>query len=342
MTKRSFCDDGIHPRLRHNREMSERASQPTVIVVGSVNMDLIFTGLPALPKPGQTVASNLFQIMPGGKGANQASAAARLGAQVEFVSAIGTDDLGDQAYADLEESGITLDHVARVDVSTGVAAVLIEDSGENVVIVVPGANATLRPEDAEPIAAGIAAGIAAERAAGHESIAGSPVVVLACLEVPVEVVTAWSVAATHRGWTFILNPAPAPANPLPAELLANTTIITPNETELSALGDGTVQFLHDAGVGTVIVTRGGDGADLHAPAAESFHQPAFPANPVDTTGAGDAFNGALAFAIAAGHDIREAVSIAAAAGALSTQKVGARDALPTPEEVAELRRPSAP
>eukprot|EP01031_Cornospumella_fuschlensis_P051917 gene51917-63481_t len=122
------------------------------------------------------------------------------------------------------------------------------------------------------------------------------------------------------------------SRPRTAELLANTTIITPNETELSALGDGTVRFLHDAGVATVIVTRGGDGADLHAPTADSFHQPAFPANPVDTTGAGDAFNGALAFAIAAGHDIREAVSIAAAAGALSTRKVGARDALPTPEE----------
>ena len=320
--------------------MNEPAPPPTVIVVGSVNMDLVFTGIPSLPRPGQTVASNSFQIMPGGKGANQASAAARLGAQVEFVAAIGMDDLGDQAYADLEESGITLDHVARVEGSTGVAAVLIEDSGENVVIVVPGANATLRAEDAEPIATGIAERLVSETVAG--SLAGAPVVVLACLEVPVEVVTAWSLAAANRGWTFILNPAPAPANPLPAELLANTTIITPNETELSALGDGTARFLHDAGVGTVIVTRGGDGADLHAPAAESFHQPAFPANPVDTTGAGDAFNGALAFAIAAGHDIREAVSIAAAAGALSTRKVGARDALPTPDEVAELRRTSAP
>jgi ribokinase len=265
--------------------------------------------------------------MPGGKGANQASAAARLGARVEFVSAIGTDDLGDQAYADLEASGVSLANVARVDTSTGVAAVLIEDSGENVVIVVPGANATLQAADATPIADGIAARIADPNS----------VVVLACLEVPVDVVTAWSRVASERGWTFILNPAPAPATPLPAELLANTTIITPNETELIALGDGTVACLQNAGVGTVIVTRGGDGADLHETGAELFHQAAFPARPIDTTGAGDAFNGALAFAIAAGHDIRDAVSIAAATGALSTRRVGARDALPTPAEVAELR-----
>jgi ribokinase len=311
--------------------MTELAPRPTVIVVGSVNMDLVFTGIATLPTPGQTVASSGFQIMPGGKGANQASAAARLGAQVEFVAAIGTDDLGDQAYADLQASGINLANVARVNTSTGVAGVLIEDSGENVVIVVPGANATLKATDAAPIAAGISASIASD------APSAAAVVVLACLEVPIDVVTAWSRVASERGWTFILNPAPAPAAPLPAELLANTTIITPNETELTALGDGTVGFLQSAGVDTVIVTRGGDGADLHESGAELFHQPAFPANPVDTTGAGDAFNGALAFAIAAGHGIRDAVSIAGATGALSTRRVGARDALPTPAEVAELR-----
>jgi ribokinase len=317
--------------------MTELAQHPTVIVVGSINMDLVFTGIAALPTPGQTVASSGFQIMPGGKGANQASAAARLGAQVEFVSAVGTDDLGDQAYADLEASGINLSNVARVNTSTGVAGVLIEDSGENVVIVVPGANATLKAADAAPIAEGIVASIAANTGAGIATSTPSPIVVLACLEVPIDVVTAWSRVASERGWTFILNPAPAPATPLPAELLANTTIITPNETELTALGDGTVEFLQNAGVDTVIVTRGGDGADLHEAGAAMFHQPAFPANPVDTTGAGDAFNGALAFAIAAGHTIRDAVSIAGATGALSTRRVGARDALPTPAEVAELR-----
>lgn len=325
--------------------MTELAHHPTVIVVGSVNMDLVFTGIAALPTPGQTVASSGFQIMPGGKGANQASAAARLGAQVEFVSAIGTDDLGDQAWADLEASGVNLTNVARVNTSTGVAGVLIEDSGENVVIVVPGANATLKAADAAPIAAdiassiavGVVSGVANNRATASGVPSSAPIVVLACLEVPIDVVTAWSRVAREHGWTFILNPAPAPATPLPAELLTNTTIITPNETELTALGDGTVEFLQKAGVDTVIVTRGGDGADLYEAGAALFHQPAFPANPVDTTGAGDAFNGALAFAIAAGHSIRDAVAVAGATGALSTRRVGARDALPTPAEVAELR-----
>jgi ribokinase len=298
-----------------------------VIVVGSVNMDLVFTGIPMLPTPGQTVSSDAFVVMPGGKGANQASAAARLGADVEFIAAIGTDDLGDQAFADLEKSGVRLTNVARVAASTGVAAVLIEDSGENIVIVTPGANGTLTAEDAATISSTFT----------HEYA-----VVLACLEVPVEVVTAWSRIAAERGWTFILNPAPAPEEPLPAELLANTSIITPNETELVALADGAppedaVASLHAAGVGTVIVTRGGDGADLYGAGAPVHHQSAFPAKPVDTTGAGDAFNGALAASIAAGESILDALSIAAAAGALSTRRVGARDALATREEVAELR-----
>jgi ribokinase len=298
-----------------------------VIVVGSVNMDLVFTGIPTLPTPGQTVTSEAFVVMPGGKGANQASAAARLGATVEFVAAIGRDDLGDQAFADLESSGVGLAHVARVEAPTGVAAVLIEDSGENIVIVTPGANGTLKPEDAAAIA---------------ETMTHNNAVVLACLEVPVEVVTAWSRIAADRGWTFILNPAPAPAAPLPAELLANTSIITPNETELEALARGAtpgdaVAALHAAGVPTVVVTRGGDGADVFVDGAQLHHQRAFPATPVDTTGAGDAFNGALAASIASGSGILEAVSIAAAAGALSTRRVGARDALATAEEVAELR-----
>ena len=298
-----------------------------VIVVGSVNMDLVFTGIPTLPTPGQTVTSEAFVVMPGGKGANQASAAARLGATVEFVAAIGRDDLGDQAFADLESSGVGLAHVARVEAPTGVAAVLIEDSGENIVIVTPGANGTLKPEDAAAIA---------------ETMTHNNAVVLACLEVPVEVVTAWSRIAADRGWTFILNPAPAPAAPLPAELLANTSIITPNETELEALARGAtpgdaVAALHAAGVPTVVVTRGGDGSDFFVDGAQLHHQRAFPATPVDTTGAGDAFNGALAASIASGSGILEAVSIAAAAGALSTRRVGARDALATAEEVAELR-----
>lgn len=294
-------------------------SRTPVIVVGSVNMDLLFTGLTAIPKPGQTVSSETFRIVPGGKGANQAAAAAGLGANVQFVAAIGTDDLGDQAWAALAGAGVGLDHVRRVAAPTGVAAVVIDVHGENSIIVNPGANAQLRAEDA--------AGIA-------DHFTGAPAVVLACLEVPIDTVTAWARIAKANDWTFILNPAPVPAEALPAELLELVTIITPNDTELDELG--TVESLTATGIETVIVTRGGDGADLHERGAEHHHQDVFPTKPVDTTGAGDAFNGALATALAEGQDVRGALRFAAATGSLSTRAIGARDGLPTRSEVDAL------
>jgi ribokinase len=289
-----------------------------VIVVGSVNMDLLFTGLAEIPRPGQTVSAESFRIVPGGKGANQAAAAARLGANVQFVASVGDDDLGDQAVAALEADGVGLDNLTRVTAPTGVAAVVIDSHGENSIIVNPGANAELRATDAAAIAA---------------RFTGGPAVVLACLEVPIETVTAWARLARDNEWTFILNPAPVPAEPLPRELLELVTIITPNETELAALGDGTAAALQAEGVGTVIVTRGGDGSELFEPDAERHHEPAFPARPVDTTGAGDSFNGALAVALAEGQPIKEALVFASATGALSTRAVGARDGLPTRAEV---------
>lgn len=294
--------------MRHNHTMH-------VIVVGSVNMDLVFTGLASFPLPGQTVSGADFRVMPGGKGANQASAAARLGARVTLVAAVGTDDLGDQAMADLAGFGVSLDHVTRVEGSTGVAAVMIEEAGENSIIVVPAANASLAASAAQSIA---------------DQVDG-PAIVLACLEVPVATVSEWSRIAAQRGWSFVLNPAPAPAQPLPADLLARTTIITPNETELAVLGS--VESLHAAGIATVVVTQGGDGVTLYREGHDSRHQAAFPANPVDTTGAGDAFNGAFVTALAEGRELEDALRFAAAAGALSTRTVGARDALATRDEV---------
>jgi len=288
-----------------------------VIVVGSVNMDLVFTGLTALPLPGETISGREFAVLPGGKGANQASAAATLGANVQFVAAVGTDAFGTEAIDDLTTRGVGLDHLKRVDGATGVAAVLIDDSGENSIIIAPGANASVAASDAQAIA---------------DSVDGAAVV-LACLEVPIATVLEWSRIAAARGWTFILNPAPA--QPLPAELLANTTILTPNETELAVLG--TVESLHNAGVDTVVLTRGGDGASLYTAGQPEHHQPAFAVIPVDTTGAGDAFNGALATSIAEGNDVRAALAFAAAVGALATGAVGARAALPTRDEALALQ-----
>ena len=289
----------------------------TVIVVGSVNMDLVFTGIPILPQPGQTVSSASFEVHPGGKGANQAASAAAVGADVRLIAAVGRDDLGNQAIADLDARGIDLAAVSRVDTPTGVAAVLLETSGENIVIVTPGANGTL----------------SSDTSAAND--VDAPAVVLACLEIPVPTVLAWAQEAARRGWSFVLNPAPAPADPLPPELLALTTVLTPNETELAALGD--VEQLLAAGVGSVVVTRGAHGADVFEGSSGGIHQSAFAVEPVDTTGAGDAFNGALAAALAEGRSLTEAVRFAAAAGALSTLSVGARVALASREQIEALQ-----
>lgn len=290
--------------------------QPAVIVVGSVNMDLVFTGLAALPQPGETVPASAYRTLPGGKGANQASAAAGLGADVHLVACVGDDDLGDAALADLAARGVGLGHVGRTEGATGVAGVLIDRSGENVVIVAPGANAALGPDSV----------------AAADPFTGREVVVVACLEVPIETVLAWARVAREHGWTFILNPAPA--RELPNELLDLTDIVTPNATELASLA--TAADLVARGIRAVVVTRGGEGVDVTT-ADGTEHVPPFAVDVVDTTGAGDAFNGALAAALAEGQELRDAVAFAAAAGALATRRVGARDALPSREEVLALR-----
>ena len=283
-----------------------------VIVVGSVNMDLVFTGLTALPRAGQTVSAAGYETLPGGKGANQASAAAAAGARVELVARVGSDSLGDAALSDLGSRGIGLTGTSRVDGPTGVAGVLIDEAGENVVIVAPGANAQLGPDSVADVEA-------------------SRVVVLACLEIPLPTVLAWARTSRERGWTFILNPAPA--RELPAELLALVDVITPNQTELQALGDAGQLVAH--GIGAVVVTLGAEGAQLHT-ASGTVHQPAYPVDVVDTTGAGDAFNGALAAALAEGQALADAVAFAAASGALATRRVGARAALASRDELLAL------
>ena len=283
-----------------------------VIVVGSINMDLVFTDLDHIPEPGETVRSRTFAIMPGGKGANQASASARLGTETQLVARVGDDDLGTQALNDLAATGVDISLAERVTGATGVAGVLIDRTSENVVIVAPGANARL----------------------GTDTIEHAPdvehAVVLACLEIPMETVLAWARLAQQRGWPFVLNPAPAQA--LPDELLPLISVLTPNETELEQIGRTTGELL-DAGVGAVVVTLGAEGAAIHRPGSPVATQSTFPVNPVDTTGAGDAFNGALAASLAAGHPLEAAVARGCAAGALATQAVGARASQPTLDEL---------
>jgi len=286
-----------------------------VIVVGSVNIDLVAVGA-RMPRPGETVTMRRFAEVQGGKGGNQASAAAALGAQVHFVGAVGSDHWGAAARADLAGRGIDVSGLDTVEGPTGVAIILVDDSGENSIAIIPGANAAVSPAAVEAALAAIDADKA---------------VLVVCLEIPLEsVVTAARIGA-GRGWRVVLNPAPA--RELPPELVAAAAVITPNETEVEVLGG--VDALIAAGAGSVVVTRGGDGTELHPSDGAATHIDPSPARVVDTTGAGDAFTAALAVALANGRELVDAVAWASAAGAIATEGFGARGSLPTAVQVDE-------
>lgn len=277
--------------------------QPTVIAVGSINADLV-ARVPVMPQPGETVTGSSFEVVWGGKGANQAAAAAALGARVMLVAAVGDDDHGMGSVTDLRERGVDTAHVTVGGEPTGVALILVDDTGENSITVIPGANGTVTADQVTDAFA---------------SLDVENAVVVSNLEVPIEAVQRAAELADERHWPFVLNPAPA--RPLPAALLEHVTVATPNETEAETLGS--VRGLLDAGVDAVVVTRGGEGADIHTATGEQ-HVPASPARPIDTVGAGDAFTAALAVAIGSGRALDDAVRWAAAVGAIATESRGAR------------------
>jgi ribokinase len=284
-----------------------------VVVVGSVNVDLVGAG-GRMPAPGETVAMSRFAETHGGKGGNQASAAAALGAETHLVGAVGDDDRGRAAVRDLRSRGVRVDALRTVPAPTGVAIILVDDEGENAIAIVAGANATVT---------------ASQVTDALELIEGDAVVV-ACLEIPLPAIEAAASVAAARGWPMVLNPAPAPPSPLPPSLIALCTVLTPNETEAELMGGP--DALLASGAGAVVVTRGGAGSAIHSVRGE-HHVPAFPAEVVDTTGAGDTFTAALAVALSEGNELPDAVRFAAAAGALSTERFGARGALPSAGEV---------
>ncbi|GAA3215277.1 ribokinase [Dactylosporangium siamense] len=274
----------------------------TVVVVGSVNIDLV-VHTPLIAPPGQTVIATGSGTGPGGKGGNQAAAVAHLGGACRLIAAVGPD------FDPSTLPGVDLSLVRTTAEPTGLAVVMLDPSGENAITVVPGANALLSPEDTG-------------------SFTGPPGVLLASLEVPLPAVTEAARAAREAGWTVVLNPAPARA--LPASLLADVDVLVPNEHELAALG--APDDLIAAGVGAVVVTLGAAGCRIHRP-GDVRTIPAHPVQAVDTTGAGDAFCGALAWALDTGRDLDTAVRFAVVAGALATRAVGARAALATAAEV---------
>jgi ribokinase len=286
-----------------------------VLVVGSINMDLVVQ-TETFPKLGQTLVGQGFATHSGGKGANQAVAAARLGARVTMLGRVGSDEFGHVLKARLAAESIDTRWVNEtVGASTGVASITVCEA-DNAIIVVPGANAALSPADLD----------AAEAAFAETDV------VLAQLEVPLPTVERAAELAIRHGKPLVLNPAPAAR--LPESLLARCALITPNEYELgTALGKpaSSWQELLPALPGRVVMTKGADGAYFEDAKRVTQHQTAFSVTPVDTTGAGDTFNGAL---VAFWHrGLAEAVRRGCAAGALSVTKPGAQEGMPTLAEL---------
>jgi ribokinase len=277
-----------------------------LVVVGSINVDLAMR-LTHLPRPGETIVPGEFVQSLGGKGANVAIAAARLGAKVAIVGAVGGDEYGRSAIADLRACGVAVAGVRVTGAPTGIAMILVDAAGENVIGVAPGANDLVSARDVETAFARIGA---------------TRAVVVANLEVPDEAVLASAAAASARGWTFILNPAPP--RWLAPELVSACGVMTPNAHEVDRLGYDSAAGLLAAGAGAVVVTLGAQGALLFRPDGLQVQQQAFPCAALDATGAGDAFSAALACGLAEGRSLEESVRRGAAAGAIATQAMGAR------------------
>lgn len=275
----------------------------SIVVVGSINLDLIGTAA-RFPQAGETLLGDRFSTSPGGKGGNQAVAAARAGGAVSFLGAVGDDEFGTRLAGSLTEAGVSTAGLRTVPGPSGVALITVTDSGENSIVVLPGANAELTDlTDADVT-----------------TIRAAALLVLQ-LEIPLTTVTAAARAAAAAGIPVLLNASPV--TELPANLLAATTIAVVNQGEAAELGDAL------DGVAHVITTLGAAGARYRGPAGEQVAVPGFPITPVDTTGAGDAFTGALAVAWTRGDRPGDALRWAGAAGALATLTAGAAGSAPT-------------
>ena len=294
-----------------------------VIVFGSINMDLV-TRTPRLPLAGETLQGYEFFTAAGGKGANQAVAAARLGISTQMVGRVGNDDFGPQLRDGLQAAGVHTDQVLLDDnASSGVAVIAVDDAGENNIIIIAGANGRVNQEDVERLT----------------DLLPNAAALLLQLEVPIPAVLIAAQAAQKASVPVILDPAPARED-IPAELYSLVDIITPNEVEATQLvgfpvdGQETASQaaaeLRQRGIGTVIIKLGAQGV-FCVTGSETFFVPAFSVQAVDTVAAGDAFNGGLATALAEGLPLRQAILWGAAAGALSATKVGAQPSLPDRE-----------
>jgi len=300
---------------------------PKITVIGSSNTDLVAT-VPKLPAPGETVMGNEFIVAPGGKGANQAVAIARIGGDVTFVAKVGMDDYGEQALKNFKKDGIDTRFVFRDDdAPSGVALIFVDQNGENMLVPVPGANGRLLPADIEK---------------ARSAIEGADILVLQ-LEVPLQTVEYAVIIAHEKGVPVILNPAPG--RKLEKRLIEKIAYITPNETEAETLtgikvtDDSSAKMagkeLLSFGAKTAIITMGRRGAMLVDSSVVELI-PAFKVNAVDATAAGDAFNGGFAYAVANGKDLRESIKFGNAVAAMTVTRMGAQPSMPTKDELKEF------
>ncbi|ETZ20955.1 hypothetical protein N824_02260 [Pedobacter sp. V48] len=295
-----------------------------IIVTGSMNMDMVVK-THHIPQPGETVLGGTFFMNPGGKGANQAVAVARLGGQVAFIGKIGDDIFGRQSSQLFDEEGVDIQGlIADVDQPSGIAMITVDEKGENSIVVAPGANARLYSQDVET----------------SFKLYPEAKILLVQLEIPFEAVQYASKLAREQSMTVILNPAPA--NESIPNLYSLVDIITPNLTEAEMLtgvkitGTETAQqaakVLQSLGIATVIITLGSEGALLLD--GDAFHHiPAPQVTTIDTTAAGDVFNGALAVALSEGKTLVEATTFACQAASIAVTRLGAQDSIPYRNEI---------
>ncbi|MHC4626542.1 MAG: ribokinase [Planctomycetota bacterium] len=299
-------------------------NRPRIVVVGSSNMDLVVKS-ERIPTVGETILGGDFIMTPGGKGANQAVAAAKLGAEVYFVAKLGDDIFSEQSLANFQKEAVNTKYVTYSrEAASGVALITVDKAGDNVIVVAPGANQQLSVDDVK----------------AAESVISSSGAVVAQLEVPLETVEAAARLARNCGAPFILDPAPA--QELSPEFLQMVSVLTPNETEAKILtgievtdensARAAAEDLLKRGAGAVILTMGARGF-LIATADRTEFVPALKANAVDATAAGDAFTGSLAVGLARGKTLPEAAMLANHVGALSVTRMGAQSSMPSSEEV---------
>lgn len=298
--------------------------KPKIVVVGSSNTDMVVK-VPHIPAPGETILGTGFMTIPGGKGANQAVAAARAGADVTFITCVSDDTFGKQAIENYRKEGIDTSCIKiQPGTHSGIALINVAEGGENSISVAPGANSHLFAEDIH----------------GFEAAFDGAKMVLAQLEIPMETVEAAAETAHEKGIPFMLNPAPGAA--IPQSLLSKVTIITPNETE-AAIITSRKDFseknipemageIFDKEGTTVIITMGSKGVYLKSFDFEGMI-PGYRVKALDTTAAGDVFNGTIATALAGGMDINESVDFAQRAAAISVTRMGAQPSAPTLDEI---------